>query len=284
VGKIFLNGAIVSESEGTISPFDRGFLYGDGLFETMRTYDGRVHLLRRHLARLIEGARHIGLSLPSEDSLREAIHATVAANGPGDMVVRLTVSRGPAVGTLSVPAGGDAATLLVTTRGIPARSSGRDDNALITLAARRMPPELGVPLKSLNYLTSAVSERAVIAAGAGEGVLLSPEGWVAEGGKSNLFCVTSGVLHTPPLTLGILPGITRGRVVEIAAAGGIDVRESLFPAEFLLSADEVMYTNSVREIVPVTSLDGMEAGGGRPGPVTLRLLRAYRGEAPNEEL
>jgi 4-amino-4-deoxychorismate lyase len=155
---------------------------------------------------------------------------------------------------------------------------------LITLSARRNLPEIGVALKSLNYLTSVVAEREAAEAGAAEGILLTPEGWVAEGGKSNIFYVASGVLHTPPLALGILPGITRGRVIELAAELGVEVHESTFTREILASSDEVMYTNSVREIVPATLLDGIRIGAGEPGPITRQLQRAYRDEAPNEPL
>jgi branched-subunit amino acid aminotransferase/4-amino-4-deoxychorismate lyase len=274
---VYLNGAILPSREAMISPLDRGFLYGDGLFETMRSYGGKIHLLARHLARLRRSADHLLLPLPSDQDLVTALRATLEANGGGDLALRLTVSRGTgAIGDIS----GDMPTLLVTPRPLTQRD-GRPE-ALITLSVWRSPPETGMAVKSLNYLTGAQAARELADAGVGEGILLTHEGWVAEGSVSNIFALRDDLLRTPPLSLGILDGITRRRVMELAGTIGIEVREERFTPEFLRSCRECFYTNSVREVVPVSSVDGHRVGDGDVGPVTRKLLDAYRREAPDE--
>ena len=196
---IYLNGALLPASQARISPFDRGFLYGDGLFETMRSYNGRIHLLGRHLTRLRRGTELLGIVLPPDEVLIEALRSVIAANGGGDMALRLTVTRGPGGSVFDLSASVEP-TMLITTRPLPATTD--QPERLITLSLRRSLPELGIALKSLNYLTVVACICGAKRAGVREGVLLTHDGWVAEGTVSNIFCVRDGALITPPLEWG----------------------------------------------------------------------------------
>ncbi|MDB5036390.1 MAG: branched-chain amino acid aminotransferase, group [Chlorobi bacterium] len=278
---IYLNGEIIRADLATISPFDRGFLYGDGLFETMRSYDGRVHLLRRHLERLHESAAFLGIPLPSAGELTSAIEQTMLANGARDSALRLTVTRG---------VGGSAfdtdierrPTVMITTRALPGRSVTAGEN-IIMLSAVHRPPPLGKRVKSLDYTIAANCAAAMRAAGAREGILLTDDRMVASGSVSNIFIISDGIIITPPLSLGILPGITRGRVLELAAGCSLEVREELFDRDALLDADECFYANSLREIVPVASIDGCAIRGAGAGYAEM-LMERYRAETPDELL
>jgi branched-subunit amino acid aminotransferase/4-amino-4-deoxychorismate lyase len=276
---IYLNGTVIPATEATISPFDRGFLYGDGLFETMRSYDGEIHLLGRHLARLRSGCDYLGIVLPSDEELIEALRAVISAQGGGDMVLRLTVTRGVGGGVTDLSASPER-TILIAPRPAPARNDKPE--RIITLAVRRVPSGFGVTLKSLNYLPVVVAARELTAAGVREGVMLTEEGWVAEGTVSNIFCVYDGELFTPPLDLGVLAGVTRQRVIELALKDGITVREERCTIADLHVSEECFYTNSVREIVPAGLLDDVQFGNGTIGPVTQLLLERYRAETPTE--
>lgn len=276
---VFLNGELLPADRAVISPFDRGFLYGDGLFETVRVYGAKAYLLDRHLIRLIDGLDYLGISHPSQAELSGSVAATITANAVTDAVLRLTITRGIGGAVTNMEAG-SVPTVLITVKpllqneGIPAQGEN-----IITLSARHAAPQIGRRLKTLNYLTAVYSARELAAAGVREGVLLTEQGVVVEGTVSNMFCVVNGVLYTPPATLGILPGITRGRVLELAHDAGIIIHEQEFNRAMLAAADECFYTNSVRELVPVVKLDEQQIGDGRPGPVTLSLLARYRAEA-----
>jgi 4-amino-4-deoxychorismate lyase len=158
----------------------------------------------------------------------------------------------------------------------------RGAERVITLSARHMLPEIGRRLKALSYLTAIYSARELAAAGVREGILRTPDGVVAEGSVSNLFALANDVLYTPPLELGVLAGITRGRVIELAREQGLEVRECAFDLEFFKRSDECFYTNSLRELVPIAAVDSSTIGSGASGPITMMLLDAYRREAPDE--
>lgn len=279
-GFVHLNGRIVPISEAAISPLDRGFLFGDGLFETMRIYDRGIHLLRRHLERLRSGAATIELRIPDDDLLTAALRETADANAMANGALRLTVSRG--VGMLGRADEGEP-TILVTAR--PLAQAGDFRERMIVLEARRGRASTPVGLKSLAYFASVHGALELTRrGGAAEGIMLSEEGFVVEGSVSNIFCVSDEVLLTPPIDLGILPGITRGRVIELARSLGMEVREERFTLEALRSARECFYTNSLREIVPATSIDEIAVGSGSIGPITSALAEAYHREAPDEQL
>ena len=276
---IYLNGQLVPADQATISPFDRGFLFGDGLFETIRCYRGQAHLLGRHLDRLERGAGVLGIAVPARPLLEGAIDSTVLANGGGDCVVRVSLTRGIGEHVMRINPE-TPPTLLITTKPLLHANDLSKPEAVIVLDVKHVPPAIGVRLKALNYMPAAVAARQLAAAGVREGVLLTAEGLVAAGTVSNLFCVLNGVLLTPPLSMGVLAGITRGRVLELAAAHGVEIGEMAFDLPTLAGAAEFFYTNSVREIVPVVALNAHAIGGGQVGPVTELLRQAYRAEAP----
>lgn len=275
---LYSNGRIHQEGEFTISPADRGLLYGDGLFETMRIYSGGVHLLGRHLKRLREGCALLEIPLPGDEELAVAIEHVIEQSGATGAALRLTITRGPSDGI--EPPSAPTPTLLFTWRPLLHSGSGSEAEDLVILTARRMPPELGFALKSLNYLTSSVCRLELQRRGAREGLLLTAGGLVAEGSISNIFIVRDGALSTPSLDTGILPGITRARVLELAALAGIRTVEGDITVQMLVAADECFYTNSGRELVPVGRMEGSIIGSGGRGEMTRVLQEAYRREAP----
>ena len=267
-----LNGQLVLQGEARISLFDRGFQFGDGLFETMRSYGGRAYLLSRHLRRLRDGADQLGIPLPDDEELASRIATTIAANNLPDCAVRLTVSRGVSENLFDIRP--DAMpTIAVQLR--PLLHFGDQPENIITVA---VDPTIGGGgmLKSLNYLRSVQAVRKVREAGVREGVMLREDGVVLEGSVSNIFMVKHGTVATPPIELRILPGITRQRVLELAQKLSIPAEQRPFTLAELLRADEVFYTNSVREIVSVGGIDNVMIGA---ATITQQLLVAYRNEA-----
>ncbi len=273
-GIVWLNDALVNASEARISPFDRGFLYGDGLFETMRLYRAIPCLLDRHLRRLYASAARIKLELPERKCLEEMIYAVIEANQWSDARLRLTVSRG--IDHRDTLCRRVESTIFIYGRPLLQNEVQPKPINLKTTLYTHQPSPFQTRLKSLNYLVEILSLDAAQAKGATEGVFLTNDGYVAEGGMSNIFCNNHGRLLTPPLDLGILPGIARERILEIGVAQGIDIYEERFPLQTLKDADEVFITNSVREILPVKSVEGEKIKGKVPGKLTIELQRLYR--------
>lgn len=268
-GLIYLNGEIVPSAEARISPFDRGFLYGDGLFETMRVSAGAAPLLDRHLDRLERSAAMIGIRPPARALLADAVARTVAANDAGHCVLRLTVSRGQAAGWHPDP---DAPpTILASVRPLASAHDLEAQHHLVTLETPHARQATEVAVKGTSYLPSVLGALELGRRGAAEGVLITREGMVAEGTVSNLFCVIDGALVTPPLELGVLPGVARARVLELARERGVETRERTFDRAALASAAECFTTNAARGVLPALTLDAAQFGDGRPGPVTLLL-------------
>jgi len=280
---VYLNGALIPRSEARISVFDHGFLYGYGLFETMRAYRGKIFLLERHLKRLLGSAEIIGLaSSLFEIDLGRACLDTLRANGLEDARLRLTVSRGevdtfPGTGINSTP------TVLVTARGYTPLSAGtynRGFKAGVS-SLRRCRQSLISRIKSANYLVSVLTRIEAEAAGLDEALLLNDQGFIAEGSVSNIFFATSSSLVTPPLESGVLPGITREVVIELADTLGINVAERDVRLADLGQFDEAFLTNSVMEIMPLVAVrddagQTVTIGSGKPGEVTRRLMTAYK--------
>ncbi len=274
---VYFNGALMPRGKARLSPFDRGFLYGYGLFETMRSYGGRVFRLDRHLARLMRSAQKLGLAVVLDPvELERAIYDTLTANKLSDARLRLTVSAGEGERRLVPPASGKA-TIVVVAEEIDIPSYIYQEGvtaAIVSLRRNSQSPLLGV--KSLNYLDSLAAHSEAQARGADEAIMLNERGLVAEGSTSNIFLAAAGKLLTPSLGSGILPGITREAVLELAHALGIAAVEGEIPQSDLPQADEVFLTNSVREIVPVVTVDGNAIGSGRPGDRTKKLMAAYK--------
>jgi branched-chain amino acid aminotransferase group I len=280
---IYLNGSLVSVSEARVSVFDHGFLYGYGLFETMRAYNGRIFLLDRHLKRLHTSAGAIGLSgLLSGLDLEKACIDTLQANGMKDARLRLTVTGGesdafPWEGKVGQP------TIVITVRsytGLPPEEY--EKGYRIGLSSVRRCKESRIShLKSTSYLASVVGKIEAARQDLDEALLLNNDGYLAEGGSSNVFFVRSSRLVTPSVASGILPGITRELVIELAEELHIPVTEGTVGIAVIRQCEEAFLTNSVMEIMPVTSAGDKSGravivGSGKPGPITRKLMVAYK--------
>jgi len=276
--KVWLNGELVPRDEAKISVFDHGLLYGDGVFEGIRSYGGKVFRLKEHVRRLFDSAKGIRLAIPmTPEKLAGAITETLEANGLKDAYIRVVVTRG--VGTLGLdPNRCQSPTVFIITDRIELYPPELYENGLeiITAATMRNHPNAVNPrLKSLNYLNNILAKIEAIDAGTLEAVMLNHQGFVAECTGDNLFIVRDGVLFTPPISAGILEGITRDEILAIAEDFGIKVREENLTRHDLYVADECFLTGTAAEVVPVVRIDKRTIGDGHPGPVTKRLLEEF---------
>jgi len=276
---IWLNGKMVPKEQATVSVYDHGFLYGDGVFEGIRVYDGCVFKLREHVDRLYESAKTIALDIGmTPQEMVDAVAATVAANGRRDAYIRLVVSRG--YGDLGIdPAKCAAPTVVIICDSISLYPQEFYDKGipLVTASVRRVPAQCVDPrIKSLNYLNNILGKLEAKKAGVPEAIMLNTEGYVAECTADNIFMVKHGDLVTPDLLQGALGGITRATVIEIARDRGIEVRERRLALHDFYNADEVFLTGSGAEIVPVISIDQRVIADGTPGATTLSLLEEFR--------
>lgn len=276
---VHLNGRLVAEEEARISVFDRGLLFGDGIFETMRAVAGRVFRLERHVRRLERSAGSIGLDLPwRSDRIASLIDALLESNRLSEARIRLTVTRGLGrpgdfVGTDSPP------TVIVTAapfQPLPARD--HVEGVAVSIVGRCAIPHASIDasIKSISRLASVLARREARGKGAHEAILLDGAGCVTEGTASNIFLVEGGALITPPAPEGSLPGITREAILELARESGRTAREEPVPSGRLHAAEEIFLTNTSWEVLPVTRIDGRAVSGGRPGPATSALLDLYR--------
>ena len=268
---IYLNGEMVAAEQASLPALDRGLLYGYGLFETMRSYGGRVFRLEEHHRRLEGGAALLAIPVPlALAALEEAVAATLARNGLTDARLRLTLTAGPGDG------GAPSVVLFAgEVTEYPPEMYERGTAAIVSEVRRNETSPLA-RVKSLNCLDNLLAREAGRRAGAGEAILLNSRGLVAEGAASNVFLVRDGTLLTPCLEDGALPGITRQVVLELAGEEGVKVEEANVSLPDLLGAEEVFFTNSVMEVMPLVSVDDKPVGSGRPGPLTGRLARRYR--------
>lgn len=296
--KIGLNGNVVEAREAVISVYDHGFLYGLGLFETFRTYGGRPYLLDRHLERLKNGCAELGIRFGMNvRELEDWVRRLLQENGLADGYVRLTVSAGE--GALGLPVGDyEQPNVVLLVKELPVTNDEalRKGKELRLLHTVRNTPEGSIRFKSLHYMNNIIAKRELLGLSEGrashaasaspeaEGLMLTREGWLSEGIVSNLFFVTGGIVRTPSVDTGILPGITRQRVMELAAEAGYTVEEGRYRWEGLAGAEEIWMTNSIQELVPVTTLSSFDAdsrieiSGGSAGPVTMELLALYRAD------
>jgi len=268
----------IDPAEAKISVFDRGFLYGDSIYETMRTAGGRPLDLPRHLARLRRSADGIGLEIPwSDETLAATIARTHAATGNGESYVRMVITRGAGPLLLDPRQSEDPLMVVLVQPLVLPRPEAyeRGIAAVIVGITKNAGTSIDPAIKSGNYLNNILALRQATAAGGEDAIMCNPEGAVSEGATSNVFMVTAGRIETPHMHTGILPGITRQTVCELAASLGCPVAETSVLPERLRAADEVFLTSSVRGIMPVTQLDGTRVGDGTAGPVTRRLHQAY---------
>jgi branched-chain amino acid aminotransferase len=269
-GIAWVNGALLAPEQAAVSPLDRGFLYGEGLFETMRAYRGRVFRLGRHLGRLMASAREVGLLVPPRELLERAVAEALAAGGLSDAVVRLTVTAGTG--------GGAPPTVVALVRPLtlPPPERYAAGCRAVSVPVAQVPKCALRRAKSLNYLDKLLAQRAAEAQGGHEAILIDADGCVAEAAMRNVFAVIAGELVTPPLSRGILAGITREAVLEVAHRQSLSCTERDLMLAELVEADECFLTSSVAELLPVASVDGRAVGEGAPGEVTKRLTQAYR--------
>ena len=277
--KIYVDGTLYAKDDARISVFDHGFLYGDGVFEGIRAYDGSVFRLREHIERLYQSAKTIALEIPlSREEMIQAVLDTVAANEKRDAYIRLVVSRGP--GDLGIdPANCSRPTVVIICAEIKLYPKALYDSGapIVTSSVRRIPIQCLDPrIKSLNYLNNIMAKIDARRAGALEAVMLNHQGRVAECTADNLFFVAGGVLKTPDLMNGALPGITRATVLELGRELPMETEEGNYGLHDLYNADEVFLTGTGAEIMPVISVDGRQIGEGKPGPLTKKLMEAFR--------
>lgn len=275
---VHLHGRIVRESEARISPFDRGFLLGDGVFETLRAYRGKPLDLDEHLARLSRGCAITRLPFP--DNLREAIQDTLQANDLEDAAVRITITRGPG-GRGASPKGAGPATLLVTASPVPYTPEHYARGVRLATARRRRvaPDSLDPGVKTTGYLVHVLARAEAEDAGADDALFLDPADHVVEATQANVFAVFGDTVVTPPLSAGLLPGVARQAVLALAQESGLRAKEEPVPRARLDDADEIFLTASVLEVCGVSTLDGKPVGAGTPGPKTLELHALYRKRA-----
>ena len=279
MSKVYISGKLVDKEQATVSVFDHGFLYGDGVFEGIRVYGGKVFLLVEHIDRLFESALAIRLEIPlSKKELIDATNSTVAANGIGDGYVRLVVSRGS--GTLGLDprrCSNPQIVIIADTITLYPPEVYEQGLRLITASTiRNHPQALSARIKSLNYLNNIMAKVEGTDAGCVEALMMNHKGEVAECTGDNIFIVAKGVLKTPPADAGILEGITRNAVIGLAQAAGIPVAETTLLRHDIYVADECFLTGTAAEVVPVSSLDGRLIGSGQPGPITRNLLERFR--------
>lgn len=277
--KVWLNDRLVPKEKAVVSVFDRGFLYGDGIYETMRVYDGVVFHLKDHLARLADSAAGIKMLLPwSNEYLENAIYKVIKTNHLRDASTRLTISRGP--GDIGYnPPQPFRPTLAIMTRAFKGYPDGfyrRGIKIVVVNIRRNYIKSLDPGIKSANCLNGILAKFEAVERGAFEGVMLNVKGYLSEGTVSALFVVKNGGLFTPPLSAGILPGITRRVVMELADSLNVNVTESNMKPDRLYGADEVFLASTNMEVLPVVKVGDRAIGQGVPGPVTKSLIRAFR--------
>ncbi|MSR58393.1 MAG: branched-chain-amino-acid transaminase [Planctomycetaceae bacterium] len=277
--KVYINGKLLDKEQATISVYDHGLLYGDGVFEGIRVYDGKVFRLKEHIDRLYESGRAIRLELPmTRADLTAAVKATVAANNLGDGYVRLVVTRGSGYLGLDPRKTSDPQVIIIAdTITLYPREMYEQGLKLITASTiRNHPQALSARIKSLNYLNNILAKIEGTDAGCVEALMLNHKGEVAECTGDNIFIVQKGVLKTPSVDAGILEGITRNAVIGLAREAGVMVLETTLIRHDLYIADECFLTGTAAEVIPVVSLDGRPIGEGKPGPITRDLLARFQ--------
>ncbi|OGO00324.1 MAG: hypothetical protein A2Y59_03665 [Chloroflexi bacterium RBG_13_52_14] len=273
---VYLNGALVPRSQARISPFDLGFLYGFGLFETMRAYSGHIFRIHKHLERLRQSAALIGLPLNAFD-LEKACYDTLKANQLDDARTRLTVSMGEGEAVLDPPKHPRPTVLVIASSYNPPSAETYRNGYKAVVSSIRQNSQSPLPrLKTVNYLNNILARREAKDAGADEALLLNERNLLCEGSTSNVFLVSGGGMITPSVESGCLPGITRQVVLEITKELGIGIAQREVQLEELLRADEAFLTSSLIELMPLTEVNGKLIGEGKRGKLTQKLMVAYR--------
>jgi branched-chain amino acid aminotransferase len=275
---VYLNNKIVPLSDAKVSVFDHGFLYGDGIYETMRVYDGVVFMLDEHIERLYRSASLIGLAIPKKISdIKISIYETLKANSLTNAYVRLTISRGYGPIGLDPDLCKEPTFVVITNEFKSYPKSYYEEGIKLTIASvrRNLREALNPQIKSLNFLNNILAKIEAKQADAYEAIMLNAEGHLTEGTISNIFFVKNGILCTPSVECGILDGITRAMVIDLALKNGLEVKEGRFTPEELYTASEVFITNTTMEVMPARRVDKTEF---KVGEISKLLLKKYRQE------
>lgn len=279
--KIYLNGKLVDEKDAVVSVFDHGFLYGDGIFEGIRAYNGRVFRLKEHLDRLWASAKAINLEIPiSKQEMETAVIDTLLANELNDAYIRLVVSRG--VGDLGLDpkkcTGKPSIVIIANKISLYPKDLYEKGGEVITASTRRTRSDCLSPnVKSLNYLNNILAKMEATKSGVMEAIMLNTKGYVAECTGDNIFVVKNGVLYTPPASEGVLIGITRDAILEIAKNKlKMPVKEECMTMYNLYTADECFLTGTAAEVIPVVCADSRIIADGKPGKYTIKLIKEFK--------
>lgn len=276
---IYLNGEYVTKENAKISVYDHGFLYGDGIFEGIRIYEGNIFRCKEHLDRLYDSAKSIMLDIPlTYAEMQEALVETLRKNELRDGYIRLVVSRGP--GNLGLdPRRCPKAWVIIIVEQLSIYPEEAYRNGLRSISVsqrRNIPDALSPKVKSLNYLNNIMVKIQANLADVGEAIMLNAQGYVAEGSSDNIFIVKRGVVYTPPTYLGALEGVTRGAIIDLCGHLGYTLKEEPFTLHDVYCADEVFFTGTAAEVIAVREVDGRIIGSGAAGPVTTHLLQEFR--------
>ncbi len=276
---IYLNGEYVTKENAKVSVFDHGFLYGDGIFEGIRIYEGNIFRCKEHLDRLYDSAKSIMLDIPlTYEEMEEALKETLRKNSLRNGYIRLVVSRGP--GNLGLdPKRCPKAWVIIIVEQLSIYPDEAYRNGLRSISVsqrRNIPDALSPKVKSLNYLNNILVKIQANLADVGEAIMLNAQGYVAEGSSDNIFIVKRGVLYTPPTYIGALEGVTRGAIMDLCARLGYPLKEEPFTLHDVYCADEVFFTGTAAEVIAVREVDGRIIGKGHAGPVTTHLLEEFR--------
>lgn len=276
--KVYISGKLYDKEDAKISVYDHGLLYGDGVFEGMRSYSGKVFRLDEHFRRLWESAKAISLEIPlSREALAEATYATLKANGITNGYIRLMVTRGAGSLGLDPNRTSNPQIIIIADHIALYPREMYDDGLEIVTAAtiRNHPAALSPRIKSLNYLNNILAKIEGLRAGCIEALMLNSKGEVAECTGDNIFLVRRGAVLTPPSDAGILEGVTRNAVIELGREAGLEVRECPLTRHDVYVADECFLTGTAAEVIPVVRVDGRSIGSGHPGPITRDLIARF---------
>jgi len=278
--KVYINGKFYDKKDAKISVFDHGLLYGDGVFEGIRSYNRLVFKLKEHIQRLFESAHSIMLKIPlSKEELMKAVIETLKVNKLNDAYIRLIVTRGEGdLGLDPRKCEGKATVIIIADKIVlyPQELYKKGMSIITVPTIRNLPEALNPQIKSLNYLNNILAKIEAINAGYEEAIMLDSLGYIAECTGDNIFIVKNNQLYTPPQCMGTLRGITRDTVLEIAKKDSLPVHEHVLTRHELYISDECFLTGTAAEIVPVVKVDGRVIGDGKPGKVTLKLMKEFK--------
>ncbi len=276
--RVYIDGAVRLPEDAKVSVFDRGFLYGDSVYETIGTSYGRLFAARDHLDRLDRSASRIGLSVPPRQEIVSAIAETMAAAGNPESRVRVILTRGEGKLDLDPASATDSRLVVIVFPLGPPTPEMFEKGVAVAIVSitRNSPSAIDPAVKSGNYLNNVLAlGEARRRSGAYEAILCAGDGSIAEGSTSNIFAVVGGEVHTPPPAVGILDGITRAKVIELARSAGIPLVERRLEPDALRGADEAFLTSATRGVLPIATIDERPVGNGKPGPITRKLMVLY---------